>query len=204
MKHEISRQDWEAKAQPGELVCHEVDEWRKAGKLEEETEVLFPYFGFSHNDYVGKTVIDAGCGSRLRTKFFTGSNIIGIDPLIDGYLKIEWSDLKVAKMLFSLPLEDRIEELKETADLIISINVLDHCFNFLRCLENLHYYLKSDGVCFISYDEHVTGANDMHPLDLDDKISRDLITKAGFKIKKFRRGKVYGGGESALSYWLYK
>lgn len=202
MKLTTDKNTWELQAQSGELNFHIQDQFRPSGGLDRETDHLFRTFGFSPKDYKNKVIIDAGCGSMLRTKFFKKAFIIGIDPLIDEYLKIRWSDLNLASRLYSLPLEEEIPELEEIADLVISINVLDHCYDFQKCVENLYFYTKDSGLCFLSFDSHEQGMDSMHPLDLNDNMCRQIFSKVGFKLDKFEKGRVYGGGDFSLNYWL--
>lgn len=195
---------WKKESQSGELVFHMNDKFRPSGELDRESEILFNQWGFGENDYANKLIIDAGCGSMLRTKYFRDSIIVGIEPLAHEYSKIDWCDLQLAKAIYAVPLEEHLGELINVADLIVSINVLDHCYDFQICIENLYSYLKSNGLCFLSYDAHEKGMDRMHPLDLNDGVSRKVFEHAGFVIEKFEKGRVYGGGDFSLNYWLRK
>ena len=207
IKVETNYDDWANKAQAGELDFHKKSTFRKDGSINKETEAMLGReFGFSPLEFAGKTVLDAGCGSVLRSKFFEGSHIIAIDPLIDEFLKLEWNDLHEASVLLSIPLEQYMEDFAETADFIMSINVLDHCYDFGACIKNLHHYLKDDGKCFLSFDVHEDGVglDDMHPLNLNNEICTDIFLDAGFWISDYTRRKAYGGGGYALNYWMVK
>lgn len=200
----VSKEHWEEKAQPGELDFHKRDKFRPSGGLEKETDSLFRGLGFYPEQYKGKFVIDAGCGSKLRTKFFLQSHIVGIDPLASAYSDIEWSNLSEAYRIYSVPLEDNIAELNSLGDLVISINVLDHCFDFESCVRNLYNYTHETGLCFLSFDEHKGGMDAMHPLDLYKEYCDQVFREVGFIINKFSDGRVYGHGTRSLNYWLNK
>lgn len=200
----INKRDWERKAQSGELEFHKKDNFRPSGGLDRETNQLFRDLGFYPEQFQGKVIIDAGCGSMLRTKFFLGAKITAIDPLLNEYINIKWSDVRLADYLYAVPLEEFLRGMESCADLVISINVLDHCYDFVKCAENLHEYLKPGGLCFLSFDEHPMGMDSMHPIDLDKDICDRIFSQVGFTIEKFSSGRVYGHGTRSLNYWLGK
>lgn len=204
VKIKVNEREWFDKAQAGELSFHIKDTFRPSGGLDRETVSLFDEFGFNQKEYDGKVVIDAGCGSMLRTKYFKGADIIAIDPLASEFAKIHWSDLRKAKLVYSVPLEENLPSLTAKADLVISINVLDHCFDFEMCMFNMKQYMKPDGLCFVSFDTHKNGIglDDMHPLDLDERTCEQVFSDVGFRVEKKGRRSPYGGGDQALNYWL--
>ena len=98
-----------AHAQAGELEFHQRNRWRTTPAFAEQSAKLFEHFGFAANDYVGRTVIDLGAGSKLRTKFFDQAEIIVIEPLADRYIAtVEWSDLEDAAQVHSVPAEQLV------------------------------------------------------------------------------------------------
>ena len=103
-----------------------------------QTNLLFEHFGLKPGDYSGKTVIDLGAGSKLRSRYFSEAELIAIEPLADRFLKeIDWCDLAQAHEVYSVPAETKIESCVGRADLLISINVLDHCYDFERIIEGV-------------------------------------------------------------------
>lgn len=117
----------------------------------DSTERLLSHFSFPFDSYRWKTIIDLGAGSKLRIKYFLDAKIIAIEPLADRFMKeIEWCDLAYAYKVYSRPAEELIEECVLKADLVISINVLDHCYDFELVIENIAAYLKDDALAFLS------------------------------------------------------
>jgi 2-polyprenyl-3-methyl-5-hydroxy-6-metoxy-1,4-benzoquinol methylase len=205
-----SRSEWEREAQEGEFRFHKRDRWRQTDAFMAQTDRLFRHFGFAPADYAGKTVVDVGAGSMLRTKFFTDARLIVVEPLADRFLaEIKTSDLRDAAAVYSRPAEQLIESLVGTADLVISINVLDHCFDFPQIVKNIREYLKPDGVAFLSFDMHAE-ADEMHPLSLTEATCSPIFADAGLTIEKVTTGvgealggpQTYGHGPFTLNYWL--
>jgi hypothetical protein len=100
---------WRGKAQTGELAFHRQDKWRPSENFSTRTASLFERFEFHPRQFAGKTVIDVGAGSRLRTKFFRDAELIVIEPLADQYrAEIPWSDVYTAQEVFSVPAEEYV------------------------------------------------------------------------------------------------
>jgi len=205
-----SESDWQNIAQEGEFAFHRTDTWRVTSDFMDQSEALFAYFGFIPDDWEGKTVLDLGAGSKLRSKYFFNSKIIVIEPLADRFIReISWSDLSDAHSVHSVPAEHLVEELTDSIDLVISINVLDHCFNIQEILNNIEKYLRPNGIAFISFDKH-TQIDELHPLVLTEKTCIPLIERAGLEIVKQTKGlgstlrgrQTYGHGPYALNFWL--
>ena len=207
VRHDVSK--WAGAAQEGELEFHKTNRWRETEAFMEQTVALFRTFGFQRSGWEGKTVIDLGAGSKLRSKFFEGARIVVIEPLADRYIaEVPWSDLKDAAAVFSRPAEKLVEECVGTADLLISINVLDHCYDFADIVSNIRDYLKPDGTAFLSFDMH-ENVDDMHPLVLTESVCEEIFDQAGLKVVKFSKGggdvlQTYGHGDFCLNYWLEK
>ena len=146
---------WETLSQPGELEFHQGNTWRTSPDFIIQNSYELNLFGYTADSWDDKIVIDLGCGSKLRSKFFTHAKIIAIDPLASKFLKtIAWSDLKEAYKVYSRPAESLITRLQNTADFIMCINVLDHVYNADKVLQNCYNYLKEDGEFLLSVDMH--------------------------------------------------
>jgi hypothetical protein len=175
----------------------------------DQTEKLFTHFGFSHDDYKGRVVIDVGGGSKLRTKYFVGARLFVIEPLAERFMQeIRWCDLADAERVFSMPAEEHIEACEDSADLLISINVLDHCYDFKAIIKNVAAYLKMGGLAFLSFDKHDI-TDEIHPLRLSEKICEELFTQNGLTVIRRTKGagdvlQTYGYGDYCLNYWLRK
>ena len=179
---------WLKQAQNKEFEFHLTNEWRQSDKFIEDTKKLFEYFHFNSERFHNNLVVDLGAGSRLRSKFFQGARIVAIEPLADRFLtQIEWSDLRDAWRLCSIPAEQFVDEVEGTADLIICINVLDHTFDPLAILRNARKYLKPDGQMLLSVDLH-DSADEMHPIHLKESLLDELVLQAGFFIRRKYKG----------------
>lgn len=209
----VSDKRW-AKAQKGELNFHKDNDYRLTEEFNLDTKLLFESFGFEASEFQNKVILDLGCGSKLRTKYFQGANIIAIDPLIDDYRKLEHCDVDDAYKVYSIGLEIFIPKLQNSADYGISINVLDHCFDFEKCVDNIYRYLKNGAKAFISFDCHFY-TDALHPLILTEDVCTPIFNKCGFQILRFSEGhsgaykkkiknNSYGHGVSCLNYWVQK
>jgi SAM-dependent methyltransferase len=200
---------WSRRAQEGEFRFHQKDRWRQSPAFMEQTVRLFDHFGFSRTQYAGKTVIDLGAGSKLRTKYFLGADIIAVEPLANRFIsEIGWCDLTDAIEVYSTPAEILIDECVDRADLVISINVLDHCYDFEKIVANAARYLKVTGLMFLSFDKH-DEADEMHPLQLTERVCQSIFGKAGLVVERLTKGldgvlpeNDYGHGPYCLNYWL--
>ncbi len=196
-------EDWQNYAQEGEYQYHLNDKWRQTKEFLLDTQKLFSQYGYQHDDYTGKRILDIGAGSKLRSKFFFDSEIIAIEPLADRFIEtIDWCDLIDAKMVYSQPAEMFIPELVDTVDLAISINVLDHCFDFRKIVYNIAKYIKPvTGRALLSFDSHAI-INTMHPLVLNEIVCARAFHDARLDVVWYAEGAVYGHGEKSLTYLL--
>lgn len=198
---------WAEFSQPGELNFHVNDNWRDSKDFFVESAMLFKYFGFETTDFACKRVVDLGAGSRLRSTYFFGAELIVIEPLASDYLRdVKYCDLGMAKRVYPLPAEQFVDELKGTVDFLLSINVLDHCYEFESCISNISRYLKIGGVALLSYDFHEV-ADSMHPLTLDYENSLRVFDSYGLGISRYLKGlprdpPTYGHGPFAHTFVL--
>ncbi len=203
---------WQHIAQRLEFGFHKYYARRLANRFMAEASALFGYFGYTRDQFVGKVVLDVGAGSQLLTKFFRGARIIAIEPLGDRFLReLDWCELRDADEVYSVPAEQRIENLVEGTDLAVSVNVLDHCFDPARVIANMYDYLRVGGKACISVDCHLY-RDPVHPQPLSEGSLVDMFRDTGFTIQQILRGLggVYGstrdgyGAGSALTFILAK
>lgn len=202
LHHDVDQ--WREAAQPGELEFHKRPNDRSGEGWEQLTAEIWARYGFSASDFEGKTIIDVGAGSRLRTLFFKDARVIAIEPLADQFMEeVPWNDLDQAEAVYAVAAEDRVPQLEETADFLVSLNALDHGFNFEDAIANIAAYMKSDGTAFLSFDQHLR-PDAMHPLVLTDEIVREVFERNGLRVERFEeRFRYHGGaGPQALNYWL--
>jgi 2-polyprenyl-3-methyl-5-hydroxy-6-metoxy-1,4-benzoquinol methylase len=207
----VNPNQWGKNAQQAEFDYHRANKWRQTPDFMKQTSALFKHFGLFSKDYKAKTIIDLGAGSKLRSSYFSEAEVVAIEPLAARFLReIDWCDLAQAREVYSVPAETRIEACIGRADLLISINVLDHCFDFESILDNIHLYLKPGGLAFLSFDKH-SSADHLHPLVLTEEICEQIFSDKGFVIEKRTTGfggvlneDSYGHVGYCLNYWLRK
>jgi hypothetical protein len=198
----VSSHVW-SKAQDGELRYHLENAAQLATGFEQNNAVMLKGFGFGMADYVGKNVVDIGAGSRLRTRFFEGAHVFVIEPLAERYMNdVSGCDLCVADRVYAVPAEEVVPELINIADLVISINALDHCREFGQVIRNIALYAKSSALIFLSFDGHEI-ANEMHPLVLNKNVCERAFRTAGLLVVRYQEKEEYGSGV-ALNWWLKK
>jgi hypothetical protein len=190
---QITDEQWKV-AQADELKWHQENQWRADDwHFIGDSWSRMVEWGFGRDDF--KSVIDAGAGPRLRSKYFR-TYLTAIEPLAEEYLRsFTWCDLRSANGLYSKPLEEFIPNLH--AEFLICINCLDHCRNFDKAIENISQYADK---FFLSFDCGGTPTIG-EPLVLDERISEETITKYGLKIDNKTKGKTFREGW-ALNYWL--
>lgn len=194
-------EQWQSDAQSGELEYHVVRKAQPDPALEKLNRELFEGFGFEANQLSGKTVVDVGAGSQLRTRFFTGARIVAVEPLADEYLeKIAWCELVDADVVHAISAEQRIAELVGLADLVVCINVLDHTYDPLSIVDNIREYLHEDGQFVLSVDLHGETADGMHPVEFTQSSLIEMLCERGFVIDRGYRflphRRSYGHGDA--------
>jgi hypothetical protein len=206
-QHQASQQSWAAAAQEQEFAFHEANRWRRSPQFALDSASLWRHFGFRADQFRGQTIIDFGAGSRLRTRYFEDARVIAIEPLADRFRRLEFSDLGWAAQCFSAPGEVLQPTLVGVADAVVSINALDHGYDFDTAVRNIAAYLKPHAGALLSFDLH-DAADDMHPLLLTEPGCRRTFAASGLAIVHVNRGlgefgAHYGHGE-AINFWLLK
>lgn len=211
----IDEKEWRQNSQSHELTYHMASEWRRSGDFMPQTRLLFNAFEFSPNQFSGKTILDLGAGSQLRTLFFEQAHIIALEPLAVAFIKhVDNNNLEKAEALVTTPAEKKIPWLETAVDFCISINVLDHCYNFNEISKNVYFYLKNGGTAFFSFDYHEE-ADEMHPLTISHKDAVQVFEEIGYTVERSTKGLPdayydkygaysYGHGDKALNFWLSK
>ena len=203
----IDPDQWLNEAQEGEFKLQRGPNVRDNDKaFLDGTNKLFQRFGFKPNDFASKTVIDLGAGSRLRALYFNDARIIAIEPLADKFRnEMPWYDLDKAAKVYSLPAEEKIVELENTSDLIFSINVLDHCYDFEAISKNILAYMKPNSTACLSFDCHHK-VDKCHPIIINEKVATEIFFDLGFRIKQFTRTSSYHKAISdySITFWMTK
>jgi len=208
-------QTWSEVGQQKELEYHITSEWRRSGDFMPQTRILFEGFGFMPCHFSGKTILDVGAGSQLRTLYFENAEIIALEPLGKEFIKkVDNQNLDKASKLISEPAEKFIAEIEGKIDFVISINVLDHCYNFDQIVNNIYLYMKNKATAFFSFDSHET-TDECHPLYLQLDNCLKIFEQTGFYVERYSTGMpdnffekykthTYGHGEHCLNFWLSK
>lgn len=208
-------QTWSSIGQKKELEYHITSEWRHSGDFMPQTQILFKGFGFVPEQFTGRSILDVGAGSQLRTRYFSNAEIIALEPLGEEFIsKVDNCDLNRASRVIFKPAEEYIPDIREKIDFVISINVLDHCYNFEKIIDNIYLYLKNTGTAFLSFDSHEM-TDESHPLYLQLDNCLDIFRQKGFNIEKYTIGMpdvfhekykthTYGHGKHCLNFWLSK
>ena len=200
----VDSTQWSDEAQKGELEFHKRPNFRTNEEtFNKANDSFFRGLGYKPTDFAGKIVADLGAGSKLRGKFFKD---IAIEPLADKFMEeVAWCDLKDAYKCFSLPAEQRIDEIAGTVDLLFSVNVLDHCYDFEVIIQNIFDYLQVGGTAMLSFDCH-SRVDKLHPIILNEKVATGIFFDMGFRIDKFLRTTSYHKAISdyAITFFMTK
>lgn len=203
----VTTEKWSSEAQAGELAFHKRPNFRSDEQgFNEANARLFKSFAYKEDQFAGKTVVDLGAGSKLRGKFFKDSQMVAIEPLASKFMEeIPWCDLKDANEVYSEPAEKLIEGLVGRADLLFSINVLDHCYDFEIIVANILKYLKVGGKTCLSFDCH-SKVDKLHPIIINEKVATQIFFNTGFQINQFRRTPSYHKAiaDYSITYFMTK
>jgi SAM-dependent methyltransferase len=172
--------NWRGIAQEGELAFHKRPGFRSdEARFVSANDRFFRGHGFKPDQFTGKVIVDLGAGSKLRASFFTGAYVIAVEPLADRLrAEVPWCDLDKAAEVYSEPAETLIDALVCRADFLFSVNVLDHCYDFPRCIENIARYIKAGGSGFLAFDCHQK-VDRLHPIIINERVATDIIYDAG-------------------------
>ena len=202
--HGTDPEPWKEVAQEGELAFHKRPNMRSSDTWADDVARDWKELGFEADAWAGKLIVDVGAGSRLRTLYFRDAKIAALEPLADRFAsEVEWQDIDQADEMYAVPVEQLVPELVGRGDLIVSINALDHGYNFEAGIRNIRKYAKPDATVFLSFDQHNKPDN-MHPLVLNERIVREIFEQNGFEIVKTSPRRRYHGavGPGALNFWL--
>ncbi len=95
-------------------------------------------------DITGKTVLDVGVRDNPASKYVKGKAKKYITLDIDN----KWNPDIVADLNARMTTELKKEMIR--FDIVFCLEVLEHCYNPVRAVENLFNFTKDGGVCYIS------------------------------------------------------
>lgn len=134
----------------------ELNYWNKK-KDEEKGELRNDWYesiytnhvNLTKNFYMGKKVLDIGCGPRGSLEWAVGSTTVCVDPLAKDYGKLGANKHKAVYVhtgAEDLPFPD------ESFDIITSINNLDHVSKVNAALSEISRVLKDEGTFLLYVD----------------------------------------------------
>jgi 2-polyprenyl-3-methyl-5-hydroxy-6-metoxy-1,4-benzoquinol methylase len=181
--------------------------------------LIWGSLGYFPNAFSEKRVIDIGCGPTARCSCFVRAELIGIDPLARDYDELPGNRMRSYYMTYALQAEETIPELNGTADVVVSLNCLDHCQDAEAVIRNMEKYLKPGGLGIISVDVLDSRINDpLHPLRMQPETIATLIEEAGGIITSHEQGRAYPhavngelawqdgwtGGDTVAHHWKFR
>ena len=139
-----------------------------------------------------KIVVDFGSGPRGTMKWITNSRLnIGIDVLADKYVKHFGKDMINHNMLYITSTEHYIPIYDNFADIVFSINSLDHVDNFPTMCSEIIRILKPNGLFIGSFNLNEP-ASSSEPQNLTEKKIKKYLLKY-FEIQDYRISNFYEG-----------
>lgn len=200
----VPRSRWADQAQPGELAFHKQNGHYRGddAKWNARNAEILTEAGFAPGDFAGQRILDVGAGSRLRSTFFEDALIYALEPLADRFRRIPWCDLDAAAVVVAEPVETYIDGWRGFFPFIMSVNALDHCYDFPRAVSNIAAYLAPGGRVWLRFDCR-TRPNKLHPLVLDEHTARAAFAAAGLTVDTLGVAESFGkGGGFSLSVHL--
>lgn len=134
---------------------HEFAYWK--GKYDSERKLLSnshyeplytTVYGLSRADYIGKRVIDIGCGPRGSLEWADMvEQRVGLDPLVSQYLKL---GANRHKMEYCAAPSEKIPFPSSHFDIVTCLNALDHVDDFEKTIVEIKRVTKHDGLFLLS------------------------------------------------------
>ncbi|MBA3736247.1 MAG: class I SAM-dependent methyltransferase [Actinobacteria bacterium] len=124
--------------------------------------------------FVGKTILDLGCGPYPLSIAFDDCRIVGLDPLIlryeaAGFPLDEFTD----RVTFVRAFAEDMPFPARSFDAVISVNAIDHVDDFALAAREISRVLKKDGI--LRLQVHYHPPTELEPQALgDDDVLRHL------------------------------
>lgn len=148
--------------------------------LHQEAKYLYD-LKLTSDAFLGKRILDLGCGPIASATCFVGADLYCLDPLLGRYLNLGFPFHYYGNVKFvqgfseQMPLEDHF------FDAVISVNSLDHVDDFEKTAAEIIRVLKKDGEVHFHLHYHRPEQNE--PIELND----DRVRRAFSGIHNFRK-----------------
>jgi len=149
--------------------------------------------------YLGKTVMEIGCGIGNMSRLFLRSceKLIGIDTsdIFIKHLKIDYPELELYN--YDIAGSEVLELKDKNIDTVVCINVLEHVEDDTRALENVHRILGRNGhfLIFVPALKGLYGTIDKnvsHYRRYDKNALKGKLESVGFVIEKIYYSNLIG------------
>lgn len=155
-----NKERWITECQTFELDFHQKENyrWDKESFESAWRKHFERWCGVTASDMECCLVLDIGCGSRPAIDYFVDSERFYIDPLVMQFSDIPevadaWDDERLMNAM-GVPAEEMVGALAGRCDFVNCFNVLDHCFEWRKVLENMAAYCKQGAV--VSFGTDIT------------------------------------------------
>lgn len=125
--------------------------------------------------FMGKSVLEIGCGPLGLSQWFVGADIHGVDPL-KPYYKAAGYHIDDHTMKYHMLYAESLWSFPDNAfDAVISVNAIDHVDDFEAAISEIERVTKPDGE--IRLETHFHEATETEPVVLDSERVRSAFKK---------------------------
>jgi SAM-dependent methyltransferase len=196
----MDKQQWQDECQTFELDFHQKENYRwNRDAFGEAWRKHFEDWcrSFAAEPFLRNSVVlDIGCGSAPAVDYFEHSVRYYLDPLIDKYIKIPevaqyWGEDHM-KHALSGPAETYWQFLHNACSFINCWNVLDHCYDWRKVVDNMIKYARRG--CIVSFSTDYNPHKGHAGIDNTEELYMMLASE--FEVLKDEPG--YWGRDMAL------
>lgn len=143
--------------------------------------------------FTGMRVLDVGCGPIPYASAFTGCNMWGIDPLLEGYREAGYD---LSRMTYICAPAERMPFDDGFFDAVISMNALDHVDDFDKTAAEIRRVAKH----LIHLEVHYHEPTVCEPHRLDDDRMRSAFPGMN-KLVETPYDAYYPGARGSVAVW---